>query len=323
MSSTRMVSCPHCNTELEIEEEDGPPQELVVDCPACQEEFTIPPRDEAPPKRVALRRDRDAQPAPAPAPVEGAEAAAFCPQCGAAIQDTEAVLCVSCGTRFDADSKSPAAVLPPGVGKATWWTRRRLIRGVIGLLCIVAIGVSVYSIYAQERKLLVKQQTQQLGMLTGSAQRSHNYLRSLESLEKGLADLPLATNREAAEEELDRLRRELPQLPARTKALDACIAQAGATNREAAIRVLNGGLDENPGTENTRKAIDLRDRLQRELNLVNSVKDVIRRAEGAPTPAESVRILQESIPHYGNAPNLQDAYDALDSHRRKQDVSAE
>ena len=45
----------------------------------------------------------------------------------------------------------------------------------------------------------------------------------------------------------------------------------------------------------------------------------MKRAEQAPGPKDSIRILQDAIPGLGGAPNLQEAYDALADSRRKAD----
>ncbi len=252
MPISREITCPHCNAVLEIQEEDGAPQELQIDCPACDQAFTVPPCETPKRERKKLGLKKDSE---EPALPDGDRpAGGFCPSCGASIQDLEAVICVDCGTHLTTGKKKAGRPAPRT-------TRRKVVGGVIGVVCIIAIAVSVYSIVAGERKIKSTRESEQLQILINSSERSHNVAASIESLELGLGKYPLATNRVAAETRLARLREELPRVPQLTLALAAVIKKANAEEREVAIRLLNEGLEKYHGAKNTHEAIVLRDRL--------------------------------------------------------------
>ncbi len=301
MSETRLISCPQCKAELEVDADYF--QELQggeIECPECKAALPVQPapaEPKRPVKPLSMRKTGRA----------GARAGTGnCPHCGATL-DEEAVLCVACGT--DLKTGKPLAA---GVAKAPPGGGRRLARMALG---VVAVAVILGAGYHMMTRLRQQQAEEQSRLLTGSmvaARNAHNLEAALQRLEQALDEAPLASNREEAQTMLQDLRAEVAQVPERTRRLRAALDEAekepDLSKRIALVAPL---LEASRGAADIQEAERLVREWRQAARLQSQLAAEMARASDADSPAEGVRILQAAIPRFGNAPNLPEAYRLL------------
>ena len=252
---TRIVECIGCQCELEIDADYF--VELAgstIECPQCGAEVAIP--DDAAPARKALTiKGR----APASVEVDGA----VCPECGEAV-DSEAVICVNCGTHLTTGEQATAVDAGKKPRPKKPRPKMTPARKMVGVISVLVIIGAVGNIYMQFRSDKVAKQTRELGHLAAGSRHTEDYAGTMAHIQSGLDRCRLATNRRQALDALDYLDDQLRQVPARTQALREAmkLAKQAATPEEKRA-ILRRAIDENPGAENRSEARKMLDELGR------------------------------------------------------------